>query len=281
MAFDPTTIIDGVQPKSRKMVLYGTPKLGKSTLASMAKNSFLIPTEDRVAHIDCKKSPICHTYAEVFDVMVWLLENKANHNFRRIIIDSLDWLEPMLHQYVLEKLQANGSKAKTLTDDNSKDTAFFKGLQFHAVNGWKSFLKNCDLLCAAGFDVILVAHDRIIKVDPPTGEKSYDMHVMKIDKYSLPVIEEWADIIAFYDQRVYVIPENEKSKKGKATAASDKRSLYLSGESPAMMSGNSFGLPDVDVSLEECQEVMEWVLTANMNPEKKKEIEVSKKKKGE
>lgn len=258
MTFSLSDVHDGIKNKPRKVILYGTPKLGKSTLAASAKNALLIYTEDRVDHIDCKKTPLITSYDELQEVFNFLLSGK--HTFKRIIVDTLDWLEPLIHQKVCE------SKGfSSITDDYNKDTAYSRGLKYHAVEGWKIFLHNCDALREAGMDIILVAHSTQITKNPPDKDP-YDKYVMKVDKNALPIIEEWGDVIAFYDQDIFVTTEKTGANKktGKATSA-NSRSLYLSGKNPAMMSGNSFGLGDVTVELKDCSEIMEWILTESNN----------------
>lgn len=258
MGFSMNDIQKGVQGKPRKVIIYGPPKLGKSTIASSAKNSLMIPTEDRVAHINCDKTPVIQKYSEITEVFDFLLSDKK-HPYKRVIIDSLDWLEPILHAHICET-----KGLKSLTDDHNKETAFQKGLKYVAVEGWKSFLYNCDVLRDSGFDVIIVAHSHTITVNPPTSDP-YDKHVMKIDKNALAVVEEWADIIGFYSQEIFVKNDDKTlQKKGKAVSAK-KRILHISGENPAMINGNSFGLGDVEVTLEHCPEIMEWLLTENNN----------------
>jgi len=263
MGFSMDNIQKGIKKMPRKIIIYGPPKLGKSTLAGSTKKSLMIPTEDRVAHVDCDKTPVVKTYREILDIFDFLL-NEKKHTYKNIIIDTLDWLEPILHQYICDK-----KGFKSLTDDTSKETNFSKGLKYHAVEGWKTFLHNCDVLRDAGMNIIIVAHSQTITINPPNTD-SYDKAVMKIDKNSLAVIEEWADIIAFYDKEIFV-KTNEKSldKKGKALAA-QKRKLHLSGENPAMLNGNSFGLGDAEVKLEYCSEIMEWLLTESKNEIKNK-----------
>jgi hypothetical protein len=256
MGFNLNDIQKGPVTKPRKIVIYGPPKTGKSTLVGATKNALMIPTEDRVAHIACDKTPVVKHYSEAMDIFNALLEGK--HTYKRIILDSLDWFENLLHQYLCEK-----KGLKSLTDDHNKETAFSKGLKYVAVEGWKSFLYNCDVMRDNGFDVIIVAHSHTVTVSPPDSE-SYYKHVMKIDKNALAVVEEWADIIGFYTQEIIVKKEQSLAKKGKAMTT-NKRILHISGENPSMINGNSFGLGDVDVTLEHCSEIMEWMLTANNN----------------
>lgn len=261
MGFSMNDVQKGAVSMPRKIIIYGPPKLGKSTLAGATKGALMIPTEDRVSHIDCEKAPVAKTYEEIMDVFNFLLTEKK-HPYKRVIIDSLDWFEPMLHNYICKK-----NNFKSLTDDKNKETAFQKGLKYLAVEGWKTFLHNCDVLRDAGIDVIIVAHSHNITINPPTSD-SYDKSVMKIDKNALSVIEEWADVIAFYDKEIYVLTDDKSlNKRGKALS-SKKRILHLSGENPAMINGNSYGLGDAEVILEHCTEIMEWMLTENKNETK-------------
>jgi len=275
MAFSSNNIQKGIKRMPRKVVIYGPPKLGKSTLAGSTKNALLIPTEDRVAHIDCDKTPVLKSWEEKMEIFNFLLDEKNPHTYTRVVFDTIDWLEPLIHKAAIDNINSGKEKskhAKSITDDFCKETAFSKGLKFHAVNQWKKFLHNCDILREHGIDVILIAHHQVVKVDPPVGD-AYDKYAMKIDKHALAVIEEWADVIAFYDKNIFVTTEESGigQKSGKAVAnAANSRTLHLSGENPAMINGNSFGLTDSPVPLESCSEIMEWILTGPYDNNKTK-----------
>jgi len=122
----------GAQAMPRKIIIYGPPKLGKSTLAGSVQNALLIPTEDRVAHINCDKTPVVKEYQELLDIFDFLLNKK--HKYKRLIIDSLDWFEPILHKYICQK-----KEFKSLTDDYNKETAFSKGLNIMQLKAGKTF----------------------------------------------------------------------------------------------------------------------------------------------
>jgi|WetSurMetagenome_2_1015567.scaffolds.fasta_scaffold03341_5 hypothetical protein len=278
MGYSLNNIQHGIKQMPRKIIIYGPPKIGKSTLAGSAAKSLMIPTEDRVAHIDCKKTNVVQSTKDIKDIFEMLLEEK--HPYKRVIVDTLDWLEPLIHKAALDRLneQRKGAEVKSITDDNCKETAFQKGLKYHAVEAWKRFLQNCDELRANGMDVILVAHCQIVTVNPPNGD-SYDKWAMKIDKHSLSVLEEWADIIAFYDKKIFVKSETQiNTKKGKALP-NPIRVLYLGGDNPSMINGNSFGFQDnVEVPLASCSDIMEWILTGPYDDEEPKKIIKGEKK---
>lgn len=264
MGFTIHDIQKGVKKMPRKIILYGPPKLGKSTLAGATVNALMIPTEDRVAHIKCDKTPVVQDYDQIMEIFDFLINGK--HTYKRVCVDTLDWLEPIIHEYAVKKLNerlegTSATLAKSINDDNCKETTFQKGLKFVAPAAWKVFLYNCDVLRDNGIDVILVAHSDVVTVNPPDRDP-YEKYVMKINKHSLAVLEEWADIIAFYDKEIFVKKEKTgpTTTKGKAMT-SKRRVLHLSGDNPAMISGNSFGLGDANVDLDNCSEIMEWMLT--------------------
>jgi hypothetical protein len=255
MAFDPKTIKTGIEKKARKLIVYGPPKLGKSTFVGSAKNALMIPTENRVDHIQCAKTDVITSYQELLDIFDYLLNNEK-HTYKRIILDTLDEFEPLLHKAICEKHGWD-----SLVEDKNKEVNFSKGLKYHAVVGWRKFLNNCDAMRDAGFDIIFVAHSQIIKINPPDKE-TYDKYAMKVDPNALPIIEGWADIIGFYDQELFINKQGDGfNKRGKAIST-DKRILHLQGNSAAMSACNSYGFGDAEiVDLQHCPEIMEWLLT--------------------
>lgn len=271
--FDPRNIRQGKQTAPRKVVIYGNPKMGKSTLAASAPDCLLIPTEDRVKHIDCAKTDVVKNFDEIMEVFEYLMSGTS---YRSVIIDSLDWMEPMLHAYICKKK----GFIKGLQDDHNKETNYGKGMKVHAVEGWKMFLQNCDILRETqNMSIILVAHSAIEKISPPDGD-AFDRYTMKIDKNAVSVVEEWADIIGFY-QRDLVIKKEDTGfgqKKGKALSVDGNRVLNMQSTSPAWISGNSYGLDDCVVTLEDAPAIMRYVLGVEETTTKQ---ETKKVKKGE
>jgi hypothetical protein len=254
MAFDPSSIKKGAKKEPRKVVIYGPPKTGKSTLCSAAPHSLMIPTEDRIAHIQADKTEVVSSYDDVLSVFDYLLNGQ--HTYKRVVIDTLDELEPLLHKAICAK---NGWKS--LVEDSNKETNFQKGLMYHATDGWRKFLHNCDKLrMEAGLDVILVAHAQTLKINPPDHD-SYDKWAMKIDKWAIPIVEGWSDLIGFYDREMWISKTDKQPAKTGKVISSGERILHLSGDSAAMVSCNSYGFSDIKVPEDQCADIMEWLLT--------------------
>ena len=154
MAFDPRSIRKGVEAAPRKVVIHGNPKIGKSSLAAAAPDALLIPTEDRVKHIDCAKTDVVTKFEEIMEIFEYLMDGTP---YRTVIIDTLDWMEPMLHDYICRK-----KGFRSLHDPKDNEVNYYKGLMVHAVEGWKMFLQNCDMLREqANMNIVLVAHSAI------------------------------------------------------------------------------------------------------------------------
>lgn len=269
--FDPRTIKKGVEHVPRKVVIHGSAKMGKSTLAAAAPDALLIPTEDRVRHIDCAKTDVVTKFEEIMEIFEYLIQGTP---YKTVIIDTLDWMEPMLHDYICRK-----KGFKSLLDDSNKEVNYGRGLKYHAVEGWKMFLQNCDMLREqANMHIVLVAHSAIEKVSPPDSD-AYDRYSMKLDKNAVAVVEEWADIIGFYNREIVVKKEDAGfgKKQGKALNIDGNRVLNLQASSPSWISGNSFGLPDCIVTIEDAPEIMKFILNSEGDENKKE----TKKKKGE
>ena len=271
MSFDPRSIRKGIEAAPRKVVIHGNPKIGKSSLAAAAPDALLIPTEDRVKHINCAKTDVVTRFEEIMEIFEYLIQGSP---YRTVIIDTLDWMEPMLHDYICRK-----KGYKSLMDDSNKEVNYGRGLKYHAVEGWKMFLQNCDMLREqANMHIVLVAHSAIEKVSPPDSD-AYDRYSMKLDKNAVAVVEEWADIIGFYNREIVVKKEDAGfgKKQGKALNIDGNRVLNLQASSPSWISGNSFGLPDRIVTLEDAPEIMKFILNSEGDENKKE----TKKKKGE
>ena len=268
--FDPRSIRKGIEAAPRKIVIHGNPKIGKSSLASAAPGALLIPTEDRVKHIDCAKTEVVAKFEEIMDIFEYL---RKGTQYRSVIVDTIDWMEPMIHDYVCRK-----KGFQSLHNDKDANVNYGKGLKVHAVEGWKIFLQNCDMLREeANMNIILIAHSAIEKVSPPDSE-AYDRYSMKVDKNAVAVVEEWADAIGFYSREVSIKKEDAGfgKKTGKALNIDGNRVLNLQATSPSWISGNSFGLPDCIVTIENAPEVMKYILNYGETKENK-----TKKVKGE
>src|SRR6516162_3552679 len=84
----------GRTAKPPRLLLYGTPGIGKSTFGSQSPKPIFVPTEDGLDQIDAAKFPLAANYE---DVTAALNELRTQpHDYESVVLDSLDWLERLI-----------------------------------------------------------------------------------------------------------------------------------------------------------------------------------------
>lgn len=250
MAFDLASITRGKRLRAPKIVIYGPPKVGKSTFAATAPASVGIITEEGLDNIDVPAFPRAQTFADVMQAIATLYTD--THEFQTVFVDSLDWLEPLI-------------LAKVCTDNNVKNIeqiGFGKGYIF-ADDLWKQFFDGLDALRNKGMTVICIAHEQVTKVKNPSLSDDYDAYSLKLNKRATALVNEWADVIGFAQHEVFtrqVDPANKLNKDVKATTTG-ARKLHLNPH-PAFVAGNRYGIPDTPLSWAAFSQAMTAAMTA-------------------
>lgn len=219
-----------------RIVLYGTPKIGKTTFAASIPDNLVVDIEGgsglhNVARVN--KDDV-QTYAQFKDVL-HQVEN-GNHGFQCLTIDTVDWLETVLFE---EAARLHGKKAIA-------DVPYGAGYG-SAQMLWGEVLDTLDRIREKrGMMILMLAHEQIRRYDDPQAG-SYDRYTLKLqdkDKgsSSVSIIKEWCDAIMFVDVQTFTSSEtvgfNQKVKR----ASGGERVIYTT-ESPAFVAGNRFGLP--------------------------------------
>lgn len=251
MAFDLASITRGKRLRAPKIVIYGPPKVGKSTFAATAPSPIGIITEEGLDNIDVSAFPKAETYEDVMQALATLYTEA--HEFQTVFVDSLDWLEPL----ILAKV------CKDNNVDNIEKIGFGKGYIF-ADDLWKQFFAGLDALRNhKSMTIICIAHEQVTKVKNPSLADDYDAYSLKLNKRATALVNEWADIIGFANHEVYtrqVDPANKLNKDVKATTTG-ARKLHLNPH-PAYVAGNRYGIPDCALSWAAFSQAMTAAMTA-------------------
>ncbi len=235
MAFDLKSIGRTRRLDAPKILLSGEPKIGKSTFAANAPGAIFISTEDGLAGIDAHAFPLAHTLDDVYGAIGTLLQDQ--HDFGTVVVDSLDWLEPLVHRHVCA---ANGWK-------DIEAPGYGKGY-VAAASEWKQILDGLEALRRErGMAIVLICHVKQQRIESPTHE-GYDAYVLKMHSRASALVEEWCDIVAFAAHRIAIKQTDAGfgNKENKARALGE-RMLYLDPH-PAYPSGSRFGLHDCPLS---------------------------------
>ena len=198
-----------------RVIIYGAPGVGKTTCASCFPDPILIRTEDGASEIDVPTFPLVRSLSDLGDAIQTL---QGEHNFKTLIIDSLDWLEPLVFASVCE---GNGKR-------NISDFSFGSGYQL-ALSTWKMITQTLDMLRARkGMHIVLIAHADTKKIDPPDGVP-YVRYDMKLQTLACNHIMEWSDYMFFLTRQSTVQAADERrGTRGKAISTGE-RVIHLSG----------------------------------------------------
>jgi len=220
-----------------RIIIYGNHGLGKSTFGSMAPHPVFIQTEDGLAGLDCERMSKANSFADVINQLGELYNEP--HDFKTVVIDSLDHLEPLIWARLIEEVPT-GEKGSKIRD--IEDYGYGKGY-VKALDIWREYLNALDMLrTERGMMVIQTAHSQVKRYDNPMSDP-YDRFQLKLQERASALVQEKADIVLFADYASSVIKTKDKSGNDRTRAiGSGDRVLYTE-ERPAFQAKNRFRLP--------------------------------------
>lgn len=226
----------GKKVRPRRILLYGTSGIGKSTFGAMAPSPIFIPTEDGLGDIDCKaffedrKPPKCQTYAEYVQCVGELFSEP--HDYKTAVTDSVDWLERLIEDEVCRT-----RKVSSITD-----VPYGKGPDF-TLPLWREVLDGLDALRdQRGMTIILIAHYKVEKFKHPATDP-YDRFCPKVYKAAADMIREWCEDVLFADYKVYTSDKDEGFNRTRTKGVGTGERVLRTEERPAHLAKNKLGLP--------------------------------------
>lgn len=218
----------GKQQRPQRVIIYGPEGVGKSTLASGLPSPVLLDTEQGSSQIDVARLD-CRSYEDVLNAIESL--RTEPHNFKTVIIDSIDWCERFLQNSFLKE----ENRKKNAHHKSIEDLGYGKGYKMIEPVAMELLLR-LNTLMSAGMNVVLVGHSRRVKFEVPETAGSYDKYELNLSKYVAPLVKEWADAMLFCNFVVTV--QDGKGHGG------NQRMVYTSPSAP-WEAKNRHGMPAV------------------------------------
>lgn len=228
MAFNLKSISRSSGVKAPRVMLYGPHGLGKTTFGAGAPDPIFILTEDGLGRLEVDHFPLATSYDDVIGAISTLYEE--DHNFKTVVIDSLDWLDNLIWKDIENKYDA-------------KDLAYGRGAVI-AADYWRNILDGLSALRNdKNMAVVLLAHCEIKRFDSPETEP-FDRYRPKLQERSSALIQEWADAVFFCNFKTIVKKEEVGFNKEVARGITTGERLIYTTEKPAYLAKNRFSLPD-------------------------------------
>ena len=224
-------IESGKRPGPRRVMVFGTHGVGKSTLGARAEKPIFVPTEDGLGDIECDRFPLAQSYDDVINALGELYAGE--HRYRTVVIDSLDWLERLIWADICRKRSV----------ECIEDIGYAKGYVY-ALTQWREILTGLDALrTQRGMVCMLLAHAKIERFENPETD-SYDRYVPRLHKLASQVIQEWCDEVLFATYKVYTKTSDEGFNRKKAKGLGNGERVMRTTERPSHMAKNRLNLPD-------------------------------------
>lgn len=193
-------VIKGKQKVAPKVMLFGLPSSGKSTLASTLPDALFLDIEGGLSFLDVSRVPV----GTADELMADLLElyKATKQEYKYIVIDSVDWLVSLF----TAKVSGSG-QGKTLEQLMESATLTLNKAQGGYGNGKQVLsqyikdvlIKFLTRLNRKGYGIILIAHaDRKTLLD--ADGTNIERLAPKMDVNSMNVFVEWVDNL-FYIKR--------------------------------------------------------------------------------
>lgn len=223
------TIITGQQNHARRVMLYGTHGIGKTTAAAQLPEVIFIQTEDGMAGVSADRFPVAHSLSDVLDALRSLYTSQ--HTYQTLVLDSADWLERMIWQEVC------ADKGKT----SIEDIPYGKGYSF-GLDHWRRVLLAFDSLRhAKEMSIVLLAHSQVTRFESPDTD-AYDRFGPRLHKTASALLQEWADEVLFATYRVHTRTTGEGFNKRTKAIGDGERVLHTC-ERPSHLAKNRLSLP--------------------------------------
>lgn len=222
------SVIKGKVQSPTRTVTFGPEGCGKSTFAAGAPKPIFLGAEDGTGQLDIERLPQPETFADALEGIRML--GRETHDYGTIVIDTLDWLEPLIWQHICRRDE----------QANVESYGYGKGYQV-ALDEWRILLSALEHLRATKkMHVVLLAHSWIKPFKNPQGE-DFDRYEMKLNAKASGLIKEWADSVLFANFETFA-KKDERTKRVRGVS-SGARFLHTE-RTAAFDAKNRFGLPE-------------------------------------
>lgn len=213
-----------------RVLLVGTSGVGKTTWASQAPDPVFIFTEDGAGTLELDAFPLVQTYDQVLEAISVLYAQA--HDFKTVVLDSVDHLEPLIWDKVCEVHQVN-----------SIETLGYGKGYVEALTYWRQILDGLNALREQkGMAVILIGHVHIKRFESPEHD-SIDRYEPKLHAKASALLQESVDCIFFAKHKTVTKTEELGfgSKRTRGIATGERVMCTI--ETPSYIAKNRYALP--------------------------------------
>lgn len=231
MAYDLSAINTTSKEIPPRILIYGPPGLGKTSLAAEFRDPVIIDIEQGLpSDVSIPSMGEIDSYQNVIDRITALINDE--HDFKTLIIDSLDRLEPLVWAHV----------CKENNWQSIEEPGYGKGY-IMASDAWGFLIRGLNTLRKKrNMTILLIGHSTIDRFDDPQSAP-YSRYDIRLHKRANALFQDEVDAILFVNKDVSVVSEDVGfNKTARRAEGGDFRWIFTEGR-PAYTAKNRYGLP--------------------------------------
>ena len=215
--------------KPPRTLIYGPAGVGKTTFGAEAPKPIFLPIEDGLGRIEVDHFPTPATYLEARSALDALINEE--HQFKTLVVDSLDWLEPLIWAHTCEV-----NKWQSI-----EQPGYGRGY-VEALKYWREFLDRVNYLRdQKRMATVLIAHSQVRRFEAPDSE-SFDRFEIKLQRKAGDLVSEHSDAIFFATMKYTTVKVEERGRVRTRGQGEGERVMYTE-ERPTWIAKNRYGLP--------------------------------------
>jgi hypothetical protein len=222
-------VVRGKQVAPYRVLIHGVDGVGKSTFGADAPLPIFLGAESGTNHLDVARFPSPEGWLDILDAVQTLTTDPGE--FKTLVIDSVDWVEPMIWKYVCET-----AGVPTIEEVGG---GYGKGYTA-SLDLWRQLLAALERLQRTqGLHVVLIGHSFIKAFKNPEGE-DWERYILKLNDKAAGLLREWCEGVFFANYRTFAVAQKGKRTKG----VSDGSRMLYTQRTAAFDAKDRYGLPD-------------------------------------
>lgn len=218
----------GHQDAPERILIYGTPGIGKSTLAAQAPNPVFLDLEGGSSNLNIARVEGLRTWEDLLAATHALATEP--HNFETLVIDTLDRAEWLCWQHVCKKAGVDSIEKVGKGFGKGYIAAYeeFRRLFAAVESAWRD----------RRLHIVFLAHAKLETVKNPAGP-DYQRYTLKVHDKVAGLFYEASDAALFAHYEVFYNTDETRAK-----AIGGERRLLHTVELPGHIAKNRYGLSE-------------------------------------